>query len=137
VGVFKRLGLVLLFLIVVAAGISVTKRFLEVKKSPPIDRSKIRVRVFNGSGVKYQGRRTAMFLRSLGFDVWDIYDTKEGFKNTMVIEHTDPSLLNAKEVAKAIHYKRKIIKELDSLLYIDVTVIVGKDYKKFFPDTGL
>ena len=101
-----------------------------------MDRSKIRVRVFNGSGVKYQGRRTAMYLRSLGFDVWDIHDTTEGFKNTLIMEHTTPDLIYAKEIARAVHYKEKVIKDIDSLLYIDVTVIVGKNYKKFFPDTG-
>lgn len=78
-----------------------------------------------------------MFLRSLGFDVWDIHDTTERFRNTLIMEHTAPDLIHAKEIANTIHYKRKIIKDIDSLLYIDATVIVGMDYKKFFPDTGL
>ncbi len=136
----KRIGRkILLGLLIAAVGFavySVVKRFSPKKAAPPIDRGSIRIQVLNGSGFDKEGKRAANLLRSFGFDVWEIKDATQLFDKTKLYEHTDKQLRNGREVARALRYRDKVGLELDSLLYLDVTVIVGKDYKKFFPDTG-
>jgi hypothetical protein len=136
----KRIGRKILFLLLIGAvGVavfSVVHRFAHKKTAKPIERGSIRIQVLNGSGVDREGKRAANFLRGLGFDVWDIKDATQLFDKTKILEHTDKNRLHGLEVARVLKCREKVGIELDSLLYLDVTVIVGKDYKRFFPDTG-
>lgn len=137
----KRIGRKIVFgLLVVAVGFatySVVRRLSPKRVHKPIDRGSIQIQVLNGSGVDKQGKRAANFLRSLGFDVLEFRDATGLFDKTRIYEHTDKERRNGREVARALKYRDRVGLELDSLLYLDVTVIVGKDYKRFFPDTGL
>lgn len=136
----KRIGRRILFgLLVAALGFafySVGKRFAPKKTARPVDRGSIRIQVLNGSGMDRQGKRAATVLRSFGFDVWEIKDATQLFDKTAIYEHSDQGCRNGREVARALRFRDKVGLELDSLLFLDVTVIIGKDYKRFFPDTG-
>lgn len=96
--------------------------------------SNIRVEVLNGCGVNRLAMRVTNILRKQGFNVMKIGNTEnQDFEKTVVVERSDETLQNAKYVAGRIGCKN-IGKDIDSGLYLEVTVIVGKDYEKIFPD---
>lgn len=145
-----RLLLIILLIIVLAgAGFVVVKRYKLFKPAPPplVDRTAIRIEIINCSGIDKQGNRTQDFLRSVGFDVYEVRSGKRILDKTTIIERIDPNLKNASAVRDAMVYLKKnrylpIVtkkiypetqKDLDSLLYLDVTVILGKDCDKFLP----
>lgn len=140
-GIQKKIGrkvLVGLLLAAVAfAAYSVLSRFAHSRRAKPVDRSRVRIEVVNGSGVNRVGRRATNHLRGLGFDVRDISDTIAVFEKTEIVEHTDRRGRNGREVARALKFRGEVRELIDSTLFKDVTVIVGKNYRRFIPDTGL
>ncbi|TET60983.1 MAG: LytR family transcriptional regulator [Candidatus Stahlbacteria bacterium] len=96
--------------------------------------SNIRVEVLNGCGVNRLAIRVTNLLRKEGFNIVKIGDTdKQDFEETVVIERTDENMKNAKYFAKRIGCKN-IGKDIDAALYLEITLIIGKDYNKIFPD---
>ncbi len=96
--------------------------------------SNIRVEVLNGCGINRLAIRVTNILRKQGFNVVKIGNTnKQNFEETVVIERNNDDLQNAKYFAKRIGCK-KLGKDVDHALYLEVTLIIGKDYKKFFSD---
>jgi hypothetical protein len=51
----------------------------------------------------------------------------------VIIERNDESRRNAEYLAKQIGCEN-IGSDIDPALYLEVTVIVGKDYREIFPD---
>ncbi|MCS7257798.1 MAG: LytR C-terminal domain-containing protein [candidate division WOR-3 bacterium] len=116
----------------------------------PVDynkRSKIRVEIINCSGKQEISTKAQKYLRILGFDVYDIRNAKRVIDKTTVIERVDPNLSNASEIANALSVSKKVslfslhkkiapeIKlHLDSTLYLEATVVLGKDAAIFFAD---
>jgi hypothetical protein len=96
--------------------------------------SNVRVEVLNGCGENRLAIKAANILRRMGFNVLKIGNaTTQDFPHTVVIERSDPNLTNAKYFAKRIGCSN-IGKDVDAALHLDVSVILGKDYEKFFPD---
>jgi len=96
--------------------------------------SNIRVEVLNGCGENRLAIKITNLLRKQGFNVVKIGNTdQQNFEETIVIERGDMDMENAKYFAKRIGCK-KIGKDVDPALYLEVTLIVGKDYKKLFSD---
>ncbi len=96
--------------------------------------SNIRVEILNGCGVNRLAIRVTNLLRKNGFNVVKIGDAeKQDFSKTVVIERSDENMKNAHYFAKRIGCKN-IGKDIDTALYLEVTLIIGKDYKKIFPD---
>jgi hypothetical protein len=94
----------------------------------------IRVEVLNGCGVNRLALRVTDLLREQGFNVVSVGVTqKDSFPETVVLERSDLNLTNANYFAKRIGCKN-IGQDVDPALYIDVTLIVGTDYRKIFPD---
>jgi len=95
--------------------------------------SQIRVEVLNGTGESGVSRRIAFYLRELGFDVVYYGNAKEKLDKTVVVERIDPNLKNAKIVAKELGCNL-ITYEPDPNKLLEVTVLVGKDYKTLLKD---
>lgn len=131
----RRIGIGLLVLALVAAGVSVGIRFWPKERGGQLDRSQIRVRVLNGCGIPRQASRARDVLQDMGFNVWEIGNTVQRFERTVLVEHTTLDLANAREVARAIGYKGQIELDPDPLLLLDVTVILGADFARYFPDS--
>jgi hypothetical protein len=90
--------------------------------------------VLNGCGVNRLAIRVTNLLRKQGFNVLKISNTSvQDFEETVVIERRDEDLKNAKYFASRIGCTN-IGKDIDPALYIEVTLIIGKDYEKIFPD---
>lgn len=148
-----RVILIVAIVILIMGGIffAVIKHynFLNINRPKPIDysyRNQIRLEIINCSGIDKAGQRAQQFLRDLGFDVYAVQSGRRVLEHTVVIERLNPEMKNACEVAKALGKNKKlgflplnqkilpeIQKDLDSLLYLEVSVILGKDCPKFIP----
>jgi hypothetical protein len=96
-------------------------------------RDAIRVEVLNASGVAGLARRGTERLRSRGFDVV-YYGNASGFapESSLVIDRTG-KMAAADSVAGALGL-RSVRVDPDSTLYLDVTVVLGKDWDRSQPD---
>lgn len=151
----RRIIIIIIIAVIIigGAGYIGMKRFKlgKSKSALLIDRSKIRIEIINCSGIDKQGIRTQDFLRSLGFDVYEVRSGKRTVDETTIIERLAPNLQNAIAVSEAMVYLKKsrplpiktkkifpeVQKDIDSLLYLEVTVVLGKDCDKFLPKAKL
>jgi len=98
------------------------------------ENSNIRVEVLNGCGVNRLALKVTNLLRKQGFNVVTIGNTDEAnFEETVVLERSDESMANARYFAQRIGC-HNIGKDIDPAMYLEVTVIIGKDYEKIFKD---
>jgi hypothetical protein len=97
--------------------------------------SNMRIEVLNGCGENRLAIKVANILRRQGFNVVRIGDAhKTDFAQTVVIERGDENMKNAQYVASRIGCKN-IGKDIDAALFLEATIIIGRDYEKIFPDT--
>ncbi|MBI5805864.1 LytR C-terminal domain-containing protein [candidate division TA06 bacterium] len=112
-----------------AVGLSLYWRWKEnheIEKKRRI--AQIRVQVLNGTKESGLAQKMADELRRWGFDVVDIANAEnDSFPETVVVDRADNSTGNAAYVAEALKCKN-IIPQLESRSYLEVTVIIGKDY---------
>jgi len=96
--------------------------------------SNLRVEVLNGCGVNRLAIRVTDLLREQGFNVVSVGVThSDSFTESVVLERAAEGMENARYFAKRIGCKN-IGKDVDPALYLDITLIVGNDYRKIFPD---
>jgi len=96
--------------------------------------SNLRVEVLNGCGVNRLALKVTDLLREKGFNVVSVGAARsDSFPESVVLERADENMENARYFAKRIGCKN-IGKDVDPALYVDVTLIVGADYRKIFPD---
>ena len=137
--------LVLVF-VVLAIGASITWRLLPEEESES-DAKLLRMEVVNGCGAPRVGRAVADELQMRGYDVYTVRDAREHFTRTTVVDLRDPSGRNALTVAQALSVQRHWRKlplgpkavpetrvELDSGRYLEVRLVIGDDYRRFFAD---
>jgi len=90
----------------------------------------IKVEVLNGCGVPKLARQAEDYLRGEGFDVVKTDNARSfDFPETIVIAR-DTVVTYANRVAKALFVENNVIQQINRDLLLDVTVILGKDYKK-------
>jgi hypothetical protein len=129
----KLMFAAVLLLVVVcgAVGLSIYWRWKgnrEIKTKRRI--AQIRVQVLNGTKEAGLAQKMADELRRCGFDVVDIANAEnDSFPETVVVDRADNSTGNALYVAEALKCKN-IIPQLESRSYLEVTVIIGKDYNR-------
>lgn len=95
----------------------------------------IRVEVLNGTGVPKLASRAADFLRSKGFDVVQTGNAQHANFKTSVVQDRLGNIQNAIQVARELGIgEGAVIQQKNPQLYLEVTVIIGQDYKslKFF-----
>jgi len=94
----------------------------------------IQVDVRNGCGVSGVADRYTDFLRSKGFDVADIGNyVSSDVDETLIIDRIG-NMANAYKVAKSLGIKNEnVIQQLNKDYFIDVTVVIGKDYFSLTP----
>ena len=93
---------------------------------PSVERARIRVQVRNGSGIPGAAAQVTEYLREAGFDVVDFGNAEEFDEpRTFVIDRMGDRD-RVREVA-AVLRGVPIRSEIDTSLYLDVTVLVGRD----------
>ena len=102
-------------------------------EAPPNGR--IRVQVLNATATRGLARRATTYLRDRGFDVVDVATAPEARVSTLVIDrsgHPEWAHLVARALGTVAVEAR-----LDSSRYLDVTVLVGRDWtppaEPFYP----
>jgi hypothetical protein len=93
---------------------------------PPVERARIRVQVRNGSGIPGAAADVTEFLRDAGFDVVDFGNAEEFNEPRTVVIDRVGAPARAREVAAALRGV-PIRSAVDTTLYLDVTVLVGRD----------
>ncbi len=96
----------------------------------------LKVEVLNGCGKPGLAKEVTDYLRQRGFDVVSFGNYQIGDKlnfnvpKTLVIDRRSMDLRNAKRVAEALGVARsEVLAELNEAKALDVTVILGKDYR--------
>lgn len=97
---------------------------------------KIQVEVLNGCGVPGIAKTVTEYLRDKGYDVVKV-DNYESFNitETTVIDRRSLDKINAIEVAKilGVSTDKGVAPFLNPDLLLDVSIIIGHDYKKLIP----
>lgn len=130
----QAVGIALVFAMLGAFAASL---WLEVRRETPsaaestpgmVDGRRIRVEVLNGAGVDGLAGQATERLRELGFDVVYYGNADDFDRDTSVaiarLENMEP----ARRVADALQLER-VEHEPDRNLYLDVTVILGADWR--------
>lgn len=130
-----RLAVLALLLLAAAFAISlVVSRGCESPAEILRKNSNIRVEVLNGCGVDRLALRVTDILRERGFNVVRVGSTSpDFFEECVVIERRDDDARNARYFARRVNC-RNVGKDLDPALYLEVTLILGKDYATLFPE---
>lgn len=131
-------GKVLLYiLLIILTAFLISIIFMYTREDPDELRkrnSNIRVEVLNGCGENRLAMKVANILRRMGFNVVKIGNaTSRDFLNTVVIERSREDTENARHFAKVIGCKN-VGKDIDKALHLEVSLILGQDYTKYFPD---
>ena len=134
----KPSGKALLYiLLIILAAFLISIIFMYTREDPEELRkrnSNIRVEVLNGCGENRLAMKVANILRRMGFNVVKIGNaTARDFLNTVVIERSREDTENARYFAKVIGCKN-VGKDIDKALHLEVSLLLGQDYTKYFPD---
>lgn len=117
-------------LIIVIAGVMLIVHYYNNR----VDKEILRVEVLNGSGANGIAKKTAQYLKDSKLDVIIISNAKyDTISQTIVIDRMKENRAYAKYVAAKLHCSN-IADVIDSSLYVDVTVIIGKDYKDYIKE---
>ena len=134
----RRGGLVVLPVGIIA-GAAVLFGVRAAPTRPPVAAAapavRIRVQVLNATSTRGLARRATGFLRDRGFDVVDVGTSRESRDTTLVLDRSgNPAL--AQLVARALN-GAPVESRPDSSRYLDVTVLVGRDWtspaEPFYP----
>ena len=94
--------------------------------SRALERARIRVQVRNGSGIPGAAADVTEYLRDAGFDVVDFGNAEEFDEPRTVVIDRVGARDRALEVA-AVLRGVPVRSDVDTTLYLDVTVLVGRD----------
>lgn len=113
---------------------SVGKRFFLYKnKGKIIEKKSLRIEVLNGTDVPKLAQKVTAELRERGFDVVYFGNSSGQVSFTCIFDRKYPDLRMGKILGKEIGCPR-IYFESDPDDLIDITLLLGKDYKKYFPE---
>ena len=126
------------FLVVINVILTASWVFRIVNKQdlPPAQRNVeerlIKVEVLNGCGVSGVAKEVADYLRDKGYDVVDWANADNwDYTHTLVVDRTSEQSENAHKVVATLGLEEEdAIPELSSGRGLDVTVIIGKDYRR-------
>jgi hypothetical protein len=141
--IWKRLrsnGLILIFAaaVVVMVWSFVSRTFIDPPVKPETVQGgkphTIQLDVLNGSGVSKLSQRFTDYLRARGFDVVETGNYKDSkVERTRVIDRVG-QLAAAQQVAEALGVpKERVVQEIDRNSYLDVSVVIGKDFRLLKP----
>ena len=128
-----------LALLVVILGYALVNRTII---HPPVDPSRagvaqaetIQLDVLNGCGTSGAGTSFTSYLRARGFDVVEFRNYKNfDVQESLVIDRTG-NRANAEKVAYALGVRKgNIIQQINPDYFVDVSVLIGRDYTSLKP----
>lgn len=107
----------------------------------------IGVKVINGTGVQRLAWFATWDLVNRGFNVYGTGDTSDKIEHTIVVDLKDPTGKNARVITEELKVMRRFLGlptknvispevdvKIDSSRFVEVLVILGEDYRRFFPN---
>lgn len=141
--IFLTLFILILALLILYMGLSMYSRVRSYKKAEQqkamheVPADIIQVEVLNGCGTGGVADRFTEYLRRNKFDVVNMSNYRSfDIDETLVVDRTG-NKANAYRVADALGINRKnVIQQLNNDYFLDVSIIIGKDYLKLNPLKG-
>ncbi len=94
----------------------------------------VQLDVLNGAGEPKLAQQFTDYLRERGFDVVEIGNYKSQDVNQTIVVDRTGNLKAAKQVAAVLGVpENRVLQKIDRSLYLDVSVIIGKDYRHLKP----
>lgn len=104
-----------------------------VTKQPNL---KIQLDVRNGTDVNGVAAEFRDYLREKGFDVVEMGNYKINDVNKTMIISRNENMQSSEKIAETLGVNKKFItQQINPSLYLDATVIIGKDFKELKPYT--
>ena len=109
---------------------------------PPVDAGRsgvapgeiIQIDVLNGSGLQGAANSCTAYLRARGFDVVEMHNYRTSDVTESLIIDRVGNRANAEKVAYALGIKKKnIVQQLNHDYYVDVSVVIGRDFSALKP----
>ncbi|HEX8694887.1 MAG TPA: LytR C-terminal domain-containing protein [Longimicrobium sp.] len=104
--------------------------------SAPAPVGRVRVEVLNASGRPGLAREATRILRDRGFDVVSFGNARGFGPDTSQVLDRVGRMDAARQVADALAIRR-VLARPDSNLYLDATVVLGRDWRQPAPDSTL
>lgn len=127
----------ILSLVLVSVFFSIS--FLKRIQKPPIEsindqKKPIEIQILNGCGIAGLASECQNYLRDLGYNVVSQGNAEDFyFESTLIIDRIG-KIRNAEKVAYALSVPYdNVIQQINDYLFLDVTIIIGKDYKSLKP----
>ena len=121
-------------------GYSLTKTIKDLYDNNPYDLSKdstvskIQIEVLNGCGKSGVAEKLTDYLRAKGFDVVRLGNYRSFEIEKSIIISRNEKIQNAEKVASVVGLKNEnVIQQTNPEYLLDVTFILGKDYKQLIP----
>jgi len=96
--------------------------------------NRIQIEVLNGCGSTGIAENVTDYLREKGFDVVKLGNYRTFEIESCIIISRNEKVINAEKVAIAVGLtKNSIISQINPEYFLDVTFILGKDYKNLVP----
>src|SRR6185503_13348446 len=116
------------FIVIAACAVSIALRVGPSVAGRP--KQPIRIELLNGSGRAGLAGELASYLRDGGFDVLEVSNAdRSDYRNTLVVSRTE-SPQSGRIVAEYLG-TRHLIQQVGTQEMIDVTVIVGRDARRW------
>ena len=108
------------------------------ENSPTRVERTIQVSVRNECGVNDLAMSYTFFLRKRGFDVVETINGSSRDREYTTVVDAAGNYQNAMRVAEALGVKREnVVTRLDQRSYVDVEVLIGKDYRNLKPNESI
>ena len=102
----------------------------QVEENVQVKSKSIRVEILNGAGVPKLASRAADYLRAKGFDVVKTDNAPHGNFKKSVVQDRIGDIDKARAIANTLGIgEAGVLQQKNPQLYLDVTVILGQDYK--------
>ncbi|MBL7961739.1 LytR C-terminal domain-containing protein, partial [bacterium] len=102
----------------------------QVEQNVQVKSKTVRVEILNGAGVPKLASRAADYLRAKGFDVVKTDNAPHGNFKKSVVQDRIGDIEKARAIASSLGIgEAGVLQQKNPQLYLDVTVILGQDYK--------
>ena len=98
---------------------------------PVVNGHSLEVEVLDGAGNMRAAQRMTNFLRAKGYDVVEMKKNNGDVEERTFLFDRSGNLDAAKKLATVLGVSQdKVFQKIDHTLYLDITVVVGKDYAR-------
>lgn len=140
----KQVESATIFIIIVLSALTFSSCFQSNQAEVAVPAAE--VEVVNGTGIHRLARAVERELLNRKFNVYGAADAGRHYQRTVVVDlrHSDGKM--ASEVARALAIRKKFLffhwgkpvaplveVRVDSSRFVDVEIIIGDDYQRFFP----